>query len=340
MMIGSSRRFGGAKDLALEIIEMILQSPHHLAVVFAEPDDSVLSYPPLQKQGVPAFSLPDSLCGHYRNIRRKTAEQRFADDLDDLKRVPFDLGLSFYSGWLPPSVIHLPRLRFINIHPAPLPMLTGYEAERFHVLTDRRKSWGTIHYLAEKFDTGNILARGNTVELPENMTPITVYEQLIGHCLPVLGQVLDDFACGKPMLGEPQDERLRTYAASRDAVRESVIDWANDTNRKLDCRFRAYCTVNDGMTLHAVVDGQLCEISDIMLLQDFQTGHVGQKIGTYQQFGSFYNAPIIKTLEGAAVVKIYCKRQEKDFFPSSATRRDEAINKSGEQDTPIGGSCE
>jgi methionyl-tRNA formyltransferase len=303
-MIGSSRLFGGAKDLALNIIHTILQSPHKLVVVFAEPNDSVLSYSPLRQHGIPTVSLPDSLYGNYHEIRRKTTELRFTNDLDCLKRIPFDLGISFYTGWLPCSVIDIPRFRFINIHPAPLPILTGYEAERFHVLTDRRKSWGTIHYITEKLDTGNILARGDVVELPETMTPMTVYEQLIGNCLPVFRRVLDDFASGKPMPGEPQDETLRTYANHKDAVRESVIHWDADTNRKLDCRFRAYCTANDGMILRGKIDGQLCDISDIMLLSNFQTCSSGQRIGTYQQPGPFYNAPIMKTLEGAAVVKI------------------------------------
>ncbi|MDR3196775.1 MAG: hypothetical protein LBU34_02800 [Planctomycetaceae bacterium] len=304
IIIGSSRLFGGAKDMALEIILTILQSPHQLAVVFAEPDDPVLLYPPLRQHGIPTISLPDSLYGNYHEIRRKTVEHRFTKDLNYLKRISFDLGVSFYSGWLPSSVIEIPRFRFINIHPSPLPILTGYEAERFHVLTDRRKSWGTIHYLTEKLDTGNILACGEVVDLPENMTPMIVYEQLIGNCLLIFRRVLDDFASGKPMLGESQDEALRTYATHQDAVRESVIHWATDTNRKLDCRFRAYCTANDKMILCGEIDGQLCEISDIMLLSNFHIGLPGQRIGTYQQPGPFYNAPIIKTLEGAAAVKI------------------------------------
>lgn len=307
IIIGSSRLFGGAKDMALEVVHSILQSPHQLAVVFAEPNDPALSYSSLRQHNVPAFTLPNALCGTRHEISRKIAKPQFVEEFNQLKHIPFDLGISFYANWLPPVVINLPRLGFINLHPAPLPMLTGYEAERFHVLIDHRQSWGTIHYLAEKFDAGNILAYGNTVELPENMTPMTVYEQLIGNCIPVLRQVLDDFACGKPMIGEPQNETLRTYATHQDAVRESVIQWETDSNRKIDCRFRAYCTANDGMTLHAMINHQLCEIADIMILPDHhpdcKIGSPGQIIGTCQQSGQFYNVPIIKTLESIAVVK-------------------------------------
>lgn len=303
MIIGSSRLFGGAKDLALDIVHSILQSPHQLVVVFAEPNDYILPHPLFQQNGIPVFSLPDALCGTQYEIHRKTAESRFTEILDGMNRITFDLGISFYANWLPPAVIHLPRFGFINLHPAPLPMLTGYEAERFHVLADHRKSWGTIHYLAEKFDTGRILARGKTVELPENMTPMTVYELLIGNSIPVLRQVLDDFASGRPMPGEAQDETQRTYATCKDAVRESVIQWAADTNRKIDCRFRAYCTANDGMVLRAEINGQLCEISDIMFLPDNKSGSPGQKIGNCRQPGQFYNAPVIKTLEGAVAIK-------------------------------------
>ncbi|MDR2756194.1 MAG: hypothetical protein LBC20_10850 [Planctomycetaceae bacterium] len=313
IIIGSSRLFGGARDLALDIVDSILQSPHQLAVVFAESNDPVLTYSLLHQHGIPTYSLPHTFCGTHNEICQKMTEPRFAEDFNYLTNIPFDLGISFYTNWLPPIVIGYSRLGFINLHPSPLPMLTGYEAERFHVLMNHRKSWGTIHYLAEKFDTGNILARGNMVELPENMTPMTVYEQLIGNCIPVLRRILDDFASGKPMHGEPQDESQRTYATYRDAIRESVVQWSTDSNLKLDCRFRAYCTANDGMILRAAIEGQLCNISNIILLPNNNNivncipnnlVSPGQKIGEYQQSGSFYNAPIIKTLEGIAVVAV------------------------------------
>ncbi|MDR2441487.1 MAG: hypothetical protein LBE12_19165 [Planctomycetaceae bacterium] len=309
IIIGVSRLFGGAKDLALDIINSIIQSPHQLAVVFAESHDPVLSYSSLQQHGISTFSLPHTFCGNSNEIRRKITEPQFTEDLNRLRKIPFDLGISFYANWLPPAVIALPRLGFINLHPSPLPMLTGYETERFHVLTNRRKSWGTIHYLVEKFDAGNILARGNIVELPENMTPMTVYEQLIGNCIPALRRVLDDFASGKPMPGEPQDESQRTYATHQDAIRESVIQWETDTNLKLDCRFRAYCTANDGMILRAEIDGQLHEITNIMLLSDnhninYNISRPGQKIREFQQNAPFGKATVIKTLEGVALVKI------------------------------------
>lgn len=314
MIIGSSRLFGGARDLALDIINSILQSPHRLTVVFVEPNDPALSYFSLRQHNIPTFVLPDTFCGTYREICKKITEPPFVTAFDQLKKIPFDLGFSFYANWLPPAVIGLPRFGFINLHPAPLPMLTGYEAERFHVLMDHRKSWGTIHYLAEKFDVGNILARGDTVELPEDMTPMTVYEQLITNCIPALHQVFDTFALtDKPIIGESQNETLRTYATYREAVRESVIQWERDSNRKLDCRFRAYCTANDGLTLHAMINQQLCEIVNMMVLPDHHPNSKilnskkcvpGQIVGKYQQHDQFYNAPIIKTLEGIAVVKI------------------------------------
>ncbi|MDR2761788.1 MAG: hypothetical protein LBB88_04225 [Planctomycetaceae bacterium] len=309
IIIGSSRLFGGARDLAFDVVDSILRSSHRLSVVFAESADPILSYNSLRQFGTAAFSLPEIFCGSYNEIRQEITKPRFLENLNLLKKIHFDLGISFYSNWLPPAVIDLPRLGFINIHPSPLPMLTGYEAERFHVLTNRRKSWGTIHYLAEKFDTGNILAYGDVVELPENMTPMTVYEQLISNAIPALHRVLNDFASGKSMVGEIQDESKRTYATHKNAIEESIIQWETDTNLKLDCRRRAYCTTNDGLTLKAKIEGQLHEISDLMPLPNdnlvsYNVVQWGQKIGEYKQAGKFYNNPIIKTLEGVAVVKI------------------------------------
>jgi methionyl-tRNA formyltransferase len=309
MIIGSSRLFGGAKDMALEVVQSILQSPHQLAVVFVKPNDPALSYACLQQRQIPTFTLPNSLCGTYLEIKQNTAQTQFIEEFQQLKTIPFDLGISFYADWLPPMLINLPRFGFINLHPAPLPMLTGYEAERFHVLTDHRKSWGTIHYLAEKFDVGNILARGNMTELPEDMTPMTVYEQLIAHSIPALLQVINNFAQNRTtIIGEPQNEMLRTYATHQDAIRESVIRWEADSNRKLDCRFRAYCTANDGISLHAIINQQLCEITNMIILPEqtpnSKISSPGQIIGNYPKPKPFQNAIAVKTLEGVALVEI------------------------------------
>lgn len=302
MFVGRSRIFGGARDMALETIDRIDRTSHRFMKVFAEKDDPILES--LAGRGIPTASLPDALCGRSADVRQKTAAPEFAAWLDDFRQIEPDIGITFYSGWLPKSLIEAPRCRFINIHPAPLPELTGYEAEKFHVLTDRRRSWGVIHELEEHFDTGKILAEGLPVDLPEDMTSMDVYEKLIENCALPLTSVLDQFEKGIPFSGKKQDESRRTYATRKNAFLETVIRWEADTHRKIDCRFRAFNAVEDEMILKGTVDDRLFSIIDMMLESGDFPGTPGCRIGRYVQDGPFGGAPVIRTSEGVAVLRL------------------------------------
>lgn len=302
MFVGRSRIFGGVRDMALETIDRIDRTSHCFVKVFAEKGDPILDS--LAEREIPTASLPDALCGCSAEVRQKTADPEFAVWLDDYWQLESDVGITFYSGWLPKSLIAIPRCRFINIHPAPLPELTGYEAEKFHVLTDRRHSWGVIHELEEHFDTGKILAEGSPVDLPEDMTSMDVCEGLIANCVFPLMMTLDQFEKGIPISGRKQDESRRTYATRKNAFLETMIRWETDTHRKIDCRFRAFNAVEDEMILKGMIDGRLFSIIDIMLESGDFPGTPGCRIGRYVQDGPFHDAPVIRTSEGVAVLRL------------------------------------
>ena len=302
MIIGRSRIFGDARDMALETIEHVCKTCHRFKIVLAAKNDPIHGI--LRERNIPTAVLPDAFCAPLAKTRQFAMTPEYEAWENEIRTHNLDLGITFYSGWLPISLVAVPRLRFINIHPAPLPMLTGYEAEKFHVITDRRRSWGVIHRLEEHFDTGNILTEGLPVNLPEDMTPMDVYEGLIGGCIPKLLELLDQFAAGDTPSEKNQDESQRTYASRKNAFQETVIRWHHDTHRQIDCRFRAFNTVEDEMILKAKIDDQLYSILDLMLdVGDFP-GVPGQRIGRYHQNGLFDNTPIVRTLQGIAVLRL------------------------------------
>jgi methionyl-tRNA formyltransferase len=66
---------------------------------------------------------------------------------------------------IPPALLAVPRLGFLNLHPAPLPELRGPEPLFWAFQEGRRQTAVTLHWMDEQFDTGDIAARA-PVSLP------------------------------------------------------------------------------------------------------------------------------------------------------------------------------
>jgi methionyl-tRNA formyltransferase len=309
---GNSRLFFETNDLAVEMLDRIAAAGHHICAVIVSQDDPITGA--LSQRNIKTVIRPEFLNGNKTQIKQNLFRPEFTEWLTTLRLYQPDCGISFYSDWIPPAIYKIPAHGTVNIHPAPLPKFTGYEPELFHVLYDQRRSAGTIHYVEEKIDTGNILAYGNEVELPEDMTPTDVYTALIRGCFPPLIDVLDKIATGTEISYKLQKEQERSYATKKLAAVESVIQWQTDSHRKMDCRLRAFNSTNDGNILKALINGQLYQVFDILFDTGNYSGLAGEKIGIYTQEGEFYHAPILCTLEGIAILRLGSLCQISDNF--------------------------
>ncbi len=288
--------------MGLEIVQTFLQAEHIVCGLIAEETDSAFAV--CQRDGIPCFPLPEFLRGTRKQIQEKIDEPEFQHWLDIHQPQQPDCGIVFYGGWVPPVFSRFPRLGFLNIHPAPLPALAGYEAERFHVLKDYRRSRGVIHQVDDQFDRGVPIAYGDEIDLPENMTPMDVYEMLIDGCKRPLLNVMDCIARDEELpTVEPIGGPVET-ATLKDARAESVIDWNRDTHRKIDCRLRAFNTTDDDLILKAPLGGRLWVVRNILLAEGTFPGVCGERIGTYHEKGPFEGTPIVRTTEGVAALEI------------------------------------
>ncbi|MDR3109938.1 MAG: hypothetical protein LBU65_09685 [Planctomycetaceae bacterium] len=303
---GSSRIFADAADVALEMIDAINASRHSVCAVIAENGDPI--FDAARSRNFIPIPLHTSLIGSPSKIREAISQPNhdYTNWLETLKQLAPDCGVSFYANWIPKELHQLPKFKFLNIHPSPLPLFAGYEVERFHVLKDYRNTCGTIHYPEEYFDCGTIIARGNSVVLPEDITPMDVYEIVMRACFPPLIDIIDKLAHNISIVGEPQTDELIMPATQKNACIESVINWASDTHRQIDCRLRAFNTSPNTMVLKAQVGGKLWSVPDLITDDgDYKScGEIGKQIGNYNGNGAFANAPVIRTIEGIAILRL------------------------------------
>ncbi|MBT2406846.1 MULTISPECIES: formyltransferase family protein [unclassified Streptomyces] len=108
------------------------------------------------------------------------------------------------------SILSIPSLGVLNVHPGALPRYAGIAAPMHAILAGEPKLTSTLHVIDRGIDTGPVIASD---ELPVDRT-----RSLFWHLLPlyVLGierflQVLPGLAEGRIPPAEPQDRTQRQY---------------------------------------------------------------------------------------------------------------------------------
>jgi methionyl-tRNA formyltransferase len=145
-----------------------------------------------------------------------------------------DLLVSFSFPYrIPPEICAVPRYGAVNLHPAALPAYRGPNVMR--VIYEQYPLLGaTLHWIAEDFDTGNILAQ-QTAPLPENVTSESVIASWGPLMAGALAEGVTRAVAGDP--GQPQAHSQASYAAAFSEA-EHWLD-PQDTKRGMQCKTTA-----------------------------------------------------------------------------------------------------
>ena len=114
------------------------------------------------------------------------------------------------------------RGKTIGYHPAPLPRLRGRAAIPWTILLNEPITAGSLFWLAEGTDTGDIL-RQEFFHVARRETAQTLYDRHMSALRSMLQGVLPELASGIERR-VAQDERYATWAARR-TERDGLIDW-------------------------------------------------------------------------------------------------------------------
>jgi methionyl-tRNA formyltransferase len=117
----------------------------------------------------------------------------------------------------------VPRLGFINVHASLLPRWRGAAPVHRAILAGDVTTGVTIMRVVLALDAGPILAAEST-DIAPNETSAELEARLAAMGADLLRATVDRLEAGS-VAGEPQDDRLATYAPRLDA-RERAIDWA------------------------------------------------------------------------------------------------------------------
>ena len=251
---------------------------------------------------LPELSLPrravDEALKKNAALRKKV--ERWVRRLETLKP---DIGVVYYGHWLPPALYTMPPHGFLNYHPAPLPDLRGMEPDTMAVLQGRRAICGTVHKVTHDYDDGPIYARTRVMRLTRYTTPLEIFERLSDYGINAIVRVLTAIARDKA-LPHSQGTHHALDATRKRAREESTIQWNRDSNEMIERRRRAFIGQDIGIRLKAKVCGRVYAVDDVETHKGPFPGRAGQVIGQYTGKGAFAKGPIIRTREGAAVLRL------------------------------------
>lgn len=290
-------------DMGLTLIDAFLKAGHSLALVIGPAGDELEQA--CTTRGIPYHpALPEFRIPSARLKARIQAEpelaQKLQDWLEPIRQAKADLGVLYFSTWIPAEMISIPRLGFINFHPAPLPELRGFLPEDFALLWGWKTMCGTLHRVTENIDEGPILGYSRKARLSLYDTPDTVMQKVGETATGIILRGIQDVAQGKP--GRKQNLDPGFDAGYGPFYPESYLNWENDSHPMLQRRYQVFRGQNHRVCLKAKLDGEVVEVLELELHRfGAAPGKPGQVLCLLDG-----KIPLVRTTEGVAVLLSHC----------------------------------
>jgi methionyl-tRNA formyltransferase len=209
--------FMGSPGFAVPSLEYLVLGGYEIAAVYTQPDrmggrGRSLATSPV-KQAALALGLtlvqPESLKDH-------EAVKQLAGYKPDI------IVVAAFGQLLPKTVLELPKLGCLNVHPSLLPRFRGASPVAAAILAGEAFSGVSIMLLDEGMDSGPVLARAQ-VPIADSDTTASLGAKLSLVGAGLLGEVLVGWIRGE-LRPQPQDEAQATYCQpiTKD---EGEIDW-------------------------------------------------------------------------------------------------------------------
>jgi len=179
-------------------------SAHAIEHLFQEnikPEDIVLlTYHNERNQTLIAFARANCIDVRFYDIKSQETLDWFKEFQPD---VLFSL---YYRDIIPQSVLSIPPMGAINLHPSLLPKYRGTFSAPWVIINGEKNTGFTYHYMLETIDTGNIILQ-KRVSIRQDDTALALYNRLLIEGTKSFKRVFDlvtkDHYHGKQQTGKP-----------------------------------------------------------------------------------------------------------------------------------------
>lgn len=209
--------FAGTPEFAAVALEALVHSSHQVIAVYTQPDRPAGRGLKLTPSPVKAVSLNYQIPVHQPTSLKDEYEQALLRGFNADVMV-----VAAYGMLLPATILDIPRLGCINIHPSLLPRWRGAAPIQRAIFAGDTITGVTIMQMDPGLDTGPILSQCQYVIDPTE-TSQTLHDELAKLGAMVLIETLNLLATDS-IKAQPQNNALATYA-NKISKEEALIDW-------------------------------------------------------------------------------------------------------------------
>jgi len=237
--------FLGTPDLAVPFLEALTNEPDfEIQAVITQPDRPVGRKQILTPSPVKELALKKGIPVH----QPETLRQKELPSLPALPKpseggspIPFPLDTNIavvvaYGIIIPQTVLNLPRLGFVNVHPSLLPKYRGPTPIQSAIANGDKATGISIMLLDKGMDTGPLLAQEKII-LAADETQVSLTEKIKQLGPALLIETIKKYVAGE-IKPQPQDDSQAVICKmlSRDSGK---IDWSEPA-KKIEQKIRAY----------------------------------------------------------------------------------------------------
>lgn len=221
--------FFGTPAIAIPALEWLHRHDYSVPVVVTQPDRPVgrkhrLTPSPIKRSA------------HERGIFVLEPERITTDWIRNFAAYQPDVALLVaYGKILPPELLAIPRLGFLNIHASLLPALRGPSPIQSAIWKGLQKTGLTLQKISEGMDQGDVFG-SLSVSVHERETAGSLEEKLTVQIQPLLDHFFADAINGR-INATPQDHTRATYCKMIHDI-DGRIDWKKSAI-ELDRQIRA-----------------------------------------------------------------------------------------------------
>lgn len=218
--------FFGTPEFAATTLNAVLESPHEVVAVVAQPDRKA-------GRGMKVHRPETAVLAESRNIPvLQPTKIRTDEFLDSIRALSPDIGVVVaYGRILPGTLLEIPRHGFLNVHASILPAYRGAAPIQRAIENGETETGVSIMQVDEELDHGPVFDIVRTHVDPDERAD-ELFRRLAGIGGEALVRVLDAIERGNASSTEQDHERATV--APRIEKQESLVDWSMSATRIYD----------------------------------------------------------------------------------------------------------
>jgi methionyl-tRNA formyltransferase len=214
--------FLGTPQLAVSVLQRLLDAGHEIAAVMTQPDKPAGRNRQTTPTPVKILAIENGIDVIQPN------DLKNAEFLETVQSLNADIGVVFaYGKIIPQQLLDIPKYGMINIHASLLPRWRGAAPIQRAVMAGDKETGITIMQMDAGLDTGDILLK-RELRIKNDDTAGSLTEELSGLGATALLEALDKIE-RQDVTPEKQDDSKATYA-EKISDKDYEIDWSKESD--------------------------------------------------------------------------------------------------------------